>query len=127
MTMSVDSSLQALGAFSTVQAVAANNVANSLTPGFASSSVVLEDSATGGAQVAAINQNAASGGLMPESAPVYNSHGQLVQGQTMVAASNTDMTREFTTMSANQAAFSANTTAISTWDQMTGTLLNISA
>jgi len=127
MSMSIDSSLSALDAFSTVQAVAANNVANSLTPGFQPSSAVLEDTATGGARVAAITQDAASGGLMPEPAPAYNAQGQLVQGQTMVPASGTDLTREFTGMIANQAAFAANVTAVSTGDQMTGTLLNISA
>jgi flagellar basal-body rod protein FlgC len=127
MALSIDSNLQALGAFSTVQAVSANNVANAQTPGFQPSSAVLEDTPTGGAQVAAITQNATPGGLILEPAPAYNAQGQLVQGQTTVPASGTDPTREFPTMIANQAAFAVNATAVSTWDQMTGSLLNISA
>ncbi|MBF0481090.1 MAG: flagellar basal body rod protein [Desulfovibrionaceae bacterium] len=123
--MSIDSSLSALTAFSTVQAVAANNVANSQTPGFQPSSVTLEDTATGGVQAAAINQSAASGGQAPGAGPVYNAQGQLPAGQS-AAPSGTDLAREFTGMIANQAVFSANTAAITTAGRMTGALLDMS-
>jgi len=121
MSMSIDSSLTALGAFSTVQAVAANNVANSLTPGFAPSTAVLEDTPTGGARVADIRPSGASGGLSPEPAPAYNG-----QGQIMAPASGTDLVSDFSTMNANQAAFSANTTVVKTMEQMAGSLVDMS-
>ena len=106
-----DSSLMALDAFSTVQAVSANNIANVNTDEFRASSVALESGPGGqGVEVAAIQES--------------TTPGSFVGG---VETSNVDLGREMVDMIRTGHAFSANTAFIRASEEMTGHLLNMVA
>lgn len=106
-----DTSLSALDAFGTVQAVAANNIANVSTDEFKASRVDLESGPDDqGVEVSDIR--------------VDESPGALVDGVEM---SNTDVATEMVTMIENEAAFDANVAAVRAQEEMTGALLDMIA
>lgn len=123
--MNIDASMQSLDVFSIAQQVSANNVANVSTEGFQSSRVDLEETAAGGVAVADIRQSSEAGPLLSSERLETNAYGQVESVPTSVMGSNTDIGKEMVDMMVNQAAFGANVSAVRTWDQMTGALLDM--
>jgi flagellar basal-body rod protein FlgC len=117
--------MQSLDVFSVAQQVSANNVANVSTEGFQSSRVDLEETAAGGVAVADIRQSSEAGPLLSSERLETNAYGQVESVPTSVMGSNTDIGKEMVDMMVNQAAFGANVSAVRTWDQMTGALLDM--
>ncbi len=123
--MNVEASSQALDVFSIVQQVSSNNVANVSTENFRSSRVDLEEGASGGVRVADIRQNNEPGPLFPSDRMESNSLGQNEVAPGLAMGSNTDIGKEMVDMMVNQTAFGANVSAVRTWDQMTGAVLDM--
>lgn len=123
--MNIDASMQSLDVFSVAQQVSANNIANVSTEGFQSSRVDLEDTSTGGVRVADIRQSTEPGPLFPTETLQTSASGQLEAVPTTAMGSNTDIAKEMVDMMVNQTAFGANVSAVRTWDQMTGALLDM--
>ncbi|GAB6176428.1 flagellar basal body rod C-terminal domain-containing protein [Desulfobaculum senezii] len=102
----------ALSAFSTAQAVTANNIANVNTEEFMPSRTDFEERPDySGVAVADISQEGSAvptaGGVLPSPAP-----------------SQTDLAVEMTTLMSNQRAFEASAAVVRTQDEMLGTLLD---
>ena len=104
--MSISVSSNAMNVFGLSQSVTANNIANINTDGFKSSHLDMKTGPDGiGVRVAAINS--------PTSA------------ESMTQGSNTDLTREMTTMIQDKHAFNANAKAINTASETTGYLMDL--
>jgi flagellar basal-body rod protein FlgC len=111
----LDAAASALGAFSTVQAVAAHNVANVGTEGFDPSRVTLEERPDqGGVAVQEIRREDAQAPLVPSAVP----------GAGYVEGSGTDLARETVTTLANERAFEASAAVVRTTDEMLGAFLD---
>lgn len=123
--MSIDTSMSAMGAMSVTMNVAANNVANVDTEGFKASRVDLEDTANGGVRVADIRESSEAGPLVSSTRLENDESGRTQAVPAYVEGSNTDLVREFATMTVTQEAFSANAAMVKTWDQMTGTVVDM--
>lgn len=123
--MNIDASMQSLDVFSVAQQVSANNIANVSTEGFRSSRVDLEDTSAGGVRVADIRQSSEPGPLYPSEHLETNSFGQTEAVPSMATGSNTDIGKEMVDMMVNETAFGANVSAVRTWDQMSGALLDM--
>ncbi len=123
--MSIDTSMQAMGAMSVSMNVTANNVANVDTEGFKSSRVDLEEGADGGVRVSDIRQSSAQGPMVPTEKLERDSAGRTAAVPEYVEGSNTDLVREFTNMTVTQEAFSANAAMTRSWDQMSGNLVDM--
>jgi len=95
-------------------AVTANNIANMNTDGFHASSARYATGPGGqGVQLAEIREDASPG------APVWH------PSSFAVEASNTDLNREMVNMIVNERLYQANAAAISTYEGMLGTVLDI--
>ncbi len=106
----------ALDAFSTAQAVTANNIANVNTDGFDPSRTVLEDRPDrGGTAVQDISAPEAQGPLVPGSGPGPDG---------FVEGSATDLVVETVALIENQRGFEANAVVVRTQDEMLGALLD---
>lgn len=111
----LDAAASALDAFSTVQAVSANNVANMNTEGFDPSRVILEDRPDqGGVAVQDIRREDVQGPMVPSAVP----------GTTYAEGSGTDLAQEIVLSMANERAFEAAATVVRTADEMLGTFLD---
>lgn len=115
--------LSGLQVHSTVQQVAAHNIANVNTAGFVPQRAVLTES-EGQAQLQAIiteHGSAGSARVTPNGADAapFAAEGQIAAG--------TDIARSFVDMISSQHAFSASAKLISTQDQMLGTLFDLMA
>lgn len=125
--MSIDVSLQALHAFSVAQAVTANNVANSDTPGFQASNTMLESGPEDrGVRVAAIVPDETPGPPVP-GYPASDALDMSVYGNTYAEGSNVNLAGEMVDLMAAQRAYEANLVSIASYDQMTGTVLDLMA
>lgn len=123
--MSIDTSMQAMGAMGVSMNVAANNVANVDIEGFKAGRVDLEDTAGGGVRVADIRESAVAGPMVSTTKLESDESGRTQAVPAYVEGSNTDLVHEFATMTVTQEAFSANAAMARTWDQMTGTLVDM--
>lgn len=125
--MSIDVSLQAVHAFSLAQAVTANNVANADTPGFQASQTVLESGPEDrGVRVAAIVPDETPGPPVP-GYPALDAMDMSVYDGTYVEGSNVNLEGEMVDLMTAQRAYEANLVSIASYDQMTGTVLDLMA
>jgi flagellar basal body rod protein FlgG len=125
--MSIDVSLQALHAFSVAQAVTANNVANSETPGFQASQTVLESGPEDrGVRVAAIVPDETPGPPVP-GYPSPDALDMSTYDNSYAEGSNVNLEGEMVDLMTAQRAYEANLVSIASYDQMTGTVLDMMA
>lgn len=114
MTSAIKSNISALQALGDRQAVSANNLANSISDDYKTTTAHLEEGLPGSLELKTGKDE--SPGLQLETAD-----GSSYQ------TSNVDMARELTDMIPTQQAYSANLKAIQVADDMTGTLLDLKA
>ncbi|MFW5734740.1 MAG: flagellar basal body rod protein FlgC [Oceanidesulfovibrio sp.] len=124
--MPIDVSISALNAYSTRAQVTANNIANVNTDGFKASRADLETGYGGqGVQVSSITQDTSTGPMVQSLVPTADPlTGHIETQYQWVEGSNTDLSREVVTMMTTERAYAANAKAISTWDQMIGSVLD---
>ena len=89
--------------------VAANNIANSETPGYKASRADLVELSGGGVAVAEISQDPKPGPIQPDGKE----------------GSNVDLARESISLTRSQILYSANAALLKIGDRMTGTLLDM--
>lgn len=117
----------ALSAFSVDMLVRANNIANVNTPGFKAQDATLMTGPRGeGVLVGSIYQDMSPGPPRPWAAVAYESGGGALPADRL-EGSNTDLGREYVHMIATQRAFDANAAVIRSYDDMSGTILDLKA
>lgn len=117
----------ALNAFGVDMMVRANNIANVNTDGFQAQRLNLMTGPGGtGVQVGSIDRDTSHGPMVPGLVPSNaDGSGALVSGY--VEGSNTDLGREFVHMIATQRGYEANAKVVSTYDDVSGTLIDMMA
>ena len=116
--MSIFSSLSALSAFSTGIHGSGYNLANVNTDGFNPVSVHYRSGSPDDQGVHALVTRPGSTGDVVDISPEAMMAGA-------INPSNTDMAREFTSMMINQRSFEANAATVRTYDDMSGTVINM--
>lgn len=115
----------ALNAFGVEMMVHANNIANVNTPGFQAQNVTLIPGPHDqGVQVGSIYHDTTPGSPRPSSITM-NESGRETLAMGHLEGSNTDMATEFVRMNAAQRAFEANAAVIRTYDDISGTVLDL--
>ena len=117
-------SLSALYALDPSLQVTANNIANVNTNEF-QASVTRFETGPGdqGVAISDIAKDESPGALVLQPV-ITDENGNTMQTMDWVETSNTDLAREFTTMTATQLAWEANVAALRTTDEMIGSLIN---
>ncbi|SDB29366.1 flagellar basal-body rod protein FlgC [Desulfonatronum thiosulfatophilum] len=126
--MNISPNIQALHAIGLSRQVGANNVANMNTPDFKASRLSLETGPEGlGVRPQAIDQDPTPGPLVPalEGATDEDGHHATVWG--LAEGSNTELVAEMVNSIRDERAFQANVAMVRTWDELTGTVLDMRA
>lgn len=128
MITGISSSLQALSAISTSQAVTSNNVANANTDGYKTARVTLETGQGGeGVSVQEISRDQSPGPIRSEDMPTLTEDGRYQQTMAEIEGSNVDISSQMVNMIRDANAFSANITALRTQEELVGSILNMTA
>ncbi|GAB6060479.1 flagellar basal body rod C-terminal domain-containing protein [Desulfonatronum parangueonense] len=126
--MNISHNIQALHAIGLSRQVGANNVANMNTPGFKASRLSLETGPEGmGVRPQAIEQDPTPGPLVPALKGVPDEDGNLTTVWGMAEGSNTQLITEMVNSIRDEQAFKANVSMVRTWDELTGTVLDMRA
>ncbi len=115
MSLSVNTNVSALQAYSRQVQVSANNVANSLSDDFKASRALNTEGENGQVSTA-ISQDTSPGPLVEDPMATDGSLKEL---------SNTNIAMEMVQQISAQRGFEANTKPIQTWDESVGTLLDV--
>ncbi len=115
MVTSINSSVSALNAFSTQMGVSANNVANVLTDDFKKSRAINTEGENGEVETT-ITQIDTPGPLVED---------PLSETGELKELSNTDIAEEFTNQIMIEQGFNANVKVIQTYEETTGTIIDL--
>lgn len=127
MDVSLTAPLSALDAYSTAQAVTANNLANVNAEDFRASRVTFADRPDlGGVAAQEVRQTAEAPPLVP-SMRLLEQQGRVESEQVYRPGATTDVGREMVNLMVNEQAYAASAAVVRTQEELVGTVLDISA
>lgn len=126
--MYISPNIQAMQAIGLSRQIGANNVANINTQDFQASRLTLETGPEGrGVHPQRIDQDPTPGPLVPALEGRVDEDGMRSTVWGMVEGSNTELVTEMVNSIRDERAFHANLAMVRTWDEMSGTVLELRA